>query len=98
MKHRDYAPRIVKFAGGVVIRHKVERQYCPKCMVVRRRLTNDLYPYIHYSGYVVDGVLLGRITPDTVGFEDYPCEMTMKRWKTRKMNILSYREIHPLRR
>ena len=98
MRHRDYAPRIVKFAGGVILRGKVERRYCPECRIVRRRLTNDLYPYIHYSGYIVDDVLSGRVTPDTIGYEDYPCEMTMMRWKSRKMSILSYRETHPIRR
>ena len=80
MKHRDYAPRITKFAGGAVIRHKVERQYCKSCGIVRRKMPPDIYPYKHYSKYVIDGVVLGRYTPDTIGFEDYPCEMTMRRW------------------
>ena len=27
-----------------------------------------------------EGVLNGTITPETIDYEDYPCELTMKRW------------------
>ena len=30
---------------------------------------------------IVDGVKEGLIDSDTLGFEDYPCELTMKHWR-----------------
>ena len=36
---------------------------------------------------IIDGVIEGLITCDTVGFEDYPCELTMIRWKTQNIQL-----------
>lgn len=38
-------------------------------------------PYKQYEAEVIIGVLEGFITCETIGFEDYPCEMTMVRWQ-----------------
>lgn len=35
----------------------------------------------HYEADIIDGVVEGLIGPDTLGYEDFPCEETMKRWK-----------------
>ena len=37
------------------------------------------------------GVLEGLITCETLGFEDYPCEMTMLRWLSQKAQLLLWR-------
>ena len=34
------------------------------------------------------GVIEGLITPETLGYEDYPCEMTMHRWMNEKNRLL----------
>ena len=52
---------------------KLRRLRCINCNSVHRELTEDIIPYKH-------GVKDGLITCCTVGFEDYPCEMTMNRW------------------
>jgi hypothetical protein len=47
-------------------------------------LPDYLFPYKQYEREVIIGVMDGYITPETIGYEDYPCEMTMKRWKFNK--------------
>ena len=40
---------------------------------------------------VIIGVLEGLITCETLGFEDFPCEMTMFRWLSQKAQLLLWR-------
>lgn len=40
-----------------------------------------MYPYKQYEAEIIDGVREGLIDSSTLGFEDYPSEMTMKRWR-----------------
>ena len=37
---------------------------------------------------IIAGVIEGLITCETFGYEDYPCEMTMIRWKAHKSQLL----------
>ena len=48
---------------------------------IRRELPDYISPYKQYEAEVIRGVLEGFITCETYGYEDYPCEMTMARWK-----------------
>ena len=50
---------------------------------VRHRLVDDRV--------CVALVLEGLITCETIGFEDYPCEMTMLRWLSQKAQLLLWR-------
>ena len=59
----------------------IERYKCPKCKTIHRDLPKYLYPFKHYESDIIDGVVEGLIGPDTLGYEDFPCEETMKRWK-----------------
>ena len=81
MTHYDWVQRMVKRKGNAKEYVEVERKRCKVCRSVRRVLPNDICSYKHYEKDVIDGVINGYITPETLGFEDYPCEMTMKRWK-----------------
>lgn len=81
MKHRDYTNRIVRVKGGLKTFTQIERQICPKCKLITRNLPNYLLPYKHYEKEIIFGVKEGLITPETLGYEDYPCEMTMIRWR-----------------
>ena len=47
---------------------------------VGRFIENFIFPYKQYESEIIRGVLEGLITCETLGFEDYPCEMTMLRW------------------
>jgi hypothetical protein len=39
-----------------------------------------LFPYKQYEASIIRGVVLGDISQNDRDYEDYPCEMTMKRW------------------
>lgn len=56
-----------------------------------RELSELLVPYKQYEAEVIIGVLEGLITCETIGFEDYPCEMTMLRWLSQKAQLLLWR-------
>lgn len=51
------------------------------CQTLHRELPDFIFPYKQYEAEVIQGVLEGFITTETSGYEDYPCEMTMVRWK-----------------
>ena len=81
LKHRDYVKRIVKTKGGEKEFIDVERMICKNCGRICRILPKNLSPFKHYENDVIEGVREGLITPDTLGYENFPSEMTMERWK-----------------
>ena len=87
-KQYDYVLRIVRHAGNTITQIKVPRMRCVSCRGIRRKLPDILYPYKQYDAEIIKGVVEGLITSDTLGYEDYPCEMTMKRWKAQNLHIL----------
>jgi hypothetical protein len=76
----DSVKRIVKTKNGVAKYVKIRRFKCKLCGSLHRELPNYIFPFKHYENDIVTGVLEGTITSSTLGFEDYPCEMTMCRW------------------
>jgi hypothetical protein len=80
LKHYDKVRRIVRTKGGVKSWHFVERLRCVVCRRLHRLLPEFIFPYKHYDAEIIQGVIDGLITPDTIGYEDFPCEMTMLRW------------------
>ena len=85
LKHYDRVTRIVKGKGGVKSYIHVERYRCPKCKTIHGFLPECVHPYKQYDAEIIDGVIEGLIDSDTLGFEDYPCEMTMKRWRSHNL-------------
>lgn len=80
VKHYDKVDRIVRTKGGDKKIIKVPRLRCVDCKYLRRVLPEHICPYKHYESEIIQGVKEGLIFSDTLGFEDYPCEMTMVRW------------------
>lgn len=80
LKHRDFVKRIKKTKGGTTSWISVERLICEGCGKIHRQLPKDLLPYKHYDASIIKGVVSGKITPEHIDYEDYPCEMTMIRW------------------
>ncbi len=66
----------------------LKRLQCRKCLSVHREIPEIIFPYKQYEAEMIIGVLEGFITPDVLGFEDYPCELTMKRWKMQSLQGL----------
>lgn len=81
MKYYDKAKRIVKGKYGKTREIYVYRYRCLQCGEIHRVIPDTLIPFKHYEREIIQGVLDGTITPETLGFEDYPSEMTMRRWK-----------------
>lgn len=81
MKHYDTVERIVRRKNHITVRIRIERCRCPKCGSIHRHIPDYLYPYKQYEADIIDGVVEGLIDSSTLGFEDYPSEITMKRWK-----------------
>lgn len=83
LKYYDRVKRIVRTKWGVSKKVKIRRLRCMKCGMLHRELPDYIFPYKQYEADIIFGVLEDFITPETLGFEDYPCEMTMLRWKNK---------------
>lgn len=81
MKYYDKVSRLVRTKYGNKYKINLRRLKCSLCNSVRRELPEYIFPYKQYESDIIIGVIEGIITCETLGFEDYPCEMTMRRWQ-----------------
>ena len=88
VKYYDSVSRIVRTTGRRTSFVSIPRYRCTKCGEIHRKLPSNLLPFKQYEKEIIRGVQNGWITPETYGYEDYPCEMTMIRWKSQKMHSL----------
>lgn len=91
LKHYDRVKRVIRTKGRRTEWTRINRVYCTKCGAFHRCLPEDLLPFKQYEAEVIFGVLEELITCETIGFEDYPCEMTMLRWFSQKSQLLLWR-------
>jgi len=91
LKHYDRVDRIVRTKERQTRRIPMNRARCSKCGSIHRERPRTIFPYKQYESEVITGVLDGLITSDTLGYEDYPCEMTMLRWLSQKSQLLLWR-------
>lgn len=91
LKYYDSVPRIVRTKGRQTQQVKIQRFRCTHCGGIHRNLPDYILPYKQYEAEIIRGVLEGFITCETLGFEDYPCEMTMMRWVSQKSQLLLWR-------
>jgi len=87
LKHYDTVKRIVRTKGRKTWWIAVRRLRCARCGALHRELPELIFPYKQYESEVISGVLEGLITCETLGFEDYPCECTMIRWRASISNL-----------
>ena len=80
LKYFDKVKRIIRTKNRKTKWITIKRYKCKNCQKIHRILPDNLLPFKQYEKEVIMGVKDGIITSDTYGFEDYPCEMTMKRW------------------
>lgn len=81
LKYYDSVKRLVRTKYGRKNKVVIRRFRCKKCGSMHRELPDFIFPYKQYEADIVIGVIEGLITCETLGFEDYPCEMTMFRWR-----------------
>ncbi len=91
LKYYDRVPRIVRTKNRETTWIHIRRFRCTYCGAVHRELSELLFPRKQYEAEVVLGVLEGIITCETLGFEDFPCELTMRRWIAQKPQLLLWK-------
>lgn len=89
LKYYDKVQRIVRTKGRASKQVKISRLKCVKCGAIHRELPDYIIPYKQYEVEVIKGVLEGLITCETLGYEDYPCEATIIRWISQKVQLLA---------
>lgn len=82
LKYYDSVKRLVRTKYGNKNKVNIRRFRCRKCNSIHRELPDFILPYKQYEADIIIGVCEGYITCETLGFEDYPCEITMIRWTT----------------
>ena len=87
LKNYDKVTRTVIIKGGERKNFKIRRCKCSKCGKIYRELPDFVIPYKHYDSEIIRGVIDGHITSDTIGYEDYPCNVTMNRWIRNTYNL-----------
>lgn len=89
IKYYDSVNRIVRTKRRITKKIKIRRLRCLNCGAIHRELPDFIFPYKQYESEIIMGVCEGLITYETLGFEDYPCEMTMMRWRnSQKLHVL----------
>lgn len=84
LKYYDSIRRIWKQHGGKKQWLLIERVRCrnKNCRRVHNALPDFIVPHRHYSSEVIEDVIDEVVLPDDeLNGSDYPCEMTMARWK-----------------
>ena len=81
LKYYDKVFRIVRTKRRLTKHVELRRFKCCKCGSVHREIPNYILPYKQYETELIQGVLEGLITANTIGYEDYPCEKTMIMWQ-----------------
>ena len=80
LKFHDHAKRTIRGKYGVKTMIRIERTICTSCGRIRHVYPEYMLPYKQYEKEIIEGVKEGLITCETLGYEDYPCELTMKHW------------------
>ncbi len=80
LKQYDRVKRIVRTRTRKSKWIYIRRLRCTSCGKLHREIPDYIFPYKQYEAELIKGVWEGFITPDTIGYEDYPCEITMFRW------------------
>ena len=92
LKPYDKVLRVVRTKGRKTKRVSIRRLRCTECGGLHREIPQYICPYKQYEKDVIQGVLEGLITCETLGYEDYPSEMTMRRWlASHKLRLLLWR-------
>lgn len=89
LRYYDSVKRIVRTRYGKTNFIKVRRLKCDVCKKVHRELPDYILPFKHYEADIIFGVVEGLISPDVLGFEDYPCQSTINEWlRTQNLQLI----------
>ena len=88
LRKYDKVKRILKTKNRECKNVYIRRKQCKRCGSIHRELRYDMVAFKQYEKEIIIGVLEGFITNCTYGFEDYPCESTMTRWRSQFIQLL----------
>ena len=88
LTYYDTVRRIVLTKRRVRRRVYIRRFRCLSCNTYHRELPPFIFLHKWYESEIIQGVIEGLITSNILGFEDYPCEDTMKLWRTQHLQRL----------
>jgi len=93
LRKYDKVKRLVRTKNRETREILVQRWQCKNCNKLHRELPDYIIPYMRYEAELIQGVIEGIITPDILGYEDYPCELTMRTWKnSQKLQVLLWKK------
>ncbi len=84
LQPRGFVMRKIKLGNYEIKKVKVRRFSCRTCGAWHRELPNDILPYKQYSKTIIDGFSKGKLSTDILEYENFPCDMTVKRWKNKQ--------------
>ena len=84
----DKVTRVVRTKRRQTDWVELRRMRCDRCGKVHREIPDYILPYKQYEADLIQGVMEGLITTDTYGYEDYPCEITMIRWRSQNLQAV----------
>lgn len=82
MKYRSSCKRIVKFPGGEKREILIPVLTC--CGKYKRDIPEYLVRFKHYTKETIEKVVSEDVSEDIL-YEDFPSEITMKRWRSQKI-------------
>lgn len=88
LRYYDKVTRVVRTKRRQTDWVELRRMRCDRCGKVHREIPDYILPYKQYEADLIQGVMEGLITTDTYGYEDYPCEITMIRWRSQNLQAV----------
>lgn len=94
LKYYDKVSRVMITKNRQMQKMKLRRLRCKRCNKLHREIPVHIFPFKEYEAEIIIGVLDELITCETLGYEDYPCELTMKIWKSQKKQLVLWRNLY----
>lgn len=90
LRSYGHVKRIIRGEYGEVNYIKIRRYRCYACKKVHRELPDNLMMHKQYDSQIIVDFLDELVSTDDLPYENYPCEVTVKRWKNEadKIQIL----------
>ena len=88
LKYYDSVSRIQRTKNRETHYISIRRLVCCSCKRIHREIPESVVPYAQYEKELITAVQEGIISETTLGYEDYPCNMTMSRWRSRYLQCL----------
>lgn len=77
----DHVRRTIRLGDDEKRTDILLRLKCSECGKVHREIPDYIEPYKQYEKDTIEGFIEDDLDNTILGYEDYPCEMTIKRWK-----------------